>query len=133
VSDSGSKRIGCVIVAHGNVAQCLMEAVQGILGKQVNWIAISNAGMGLSELKETVEGAVDRLSADCEVVIISDMPGGSCHHVCREIVAERGWIKALTGVNLMMLLEFFVKRDRTSLDELIPMVRERGKDAVRIV
>jgi mannose PTS system EIIA component len=133
VSESAGRRIGCVIVAHGNVAQCLMEAVQGILGKQANWIAISNAGMGLTDLKTEVERAVDRLSADCEVVIITDMPGGSCHHVCREIVAERKEIRALTGVNLMMLLEFFVKRDRTKLDELTPMVRERGKDAVRRV
>jgi mannose/fructose-specific phosphotransferase system component IIA len=128
-----SKRIGLVIVAHGNVAQCLMEAVQGILGKQSNWLAVSNTGMGLDELNEAVEGSVKSLSADCEVVVISDMPGGSCHHVCQEVVAACDNVRALTGVNLMMLLEFFVKRDRTGLDELIHMVKERGRDAVRIV
>jgi len=127
------KRIGCVLVTHGNVGQCLMEAVQGILGKQGNWLAISNAGMGLAELKEEVERAVERLAADCDVVVISDMPGGSCHHVCQEIVAEADGMRALTGVNLMMLLEFFVKRDRTSLGELVVTVKERGRDAVRIV
>jgi PTS system mannose-specific IIA component len=110
-----------------------MDAVQGILGKQANWMAISNAGMGLKELKEEVNKAVEKLSKDCEVVIISDMPGGSCHHVCQEIVSEEECARALTGVNLMMLLEFFVKRDRTSLEELVQMVKERGRDSVRIV
>jgi PTS system mannose-specific IIA component len=110
-----------------------MEAVQGILGKQGNWAAISNAGLGLGELKEEVERAVERLSKDCEVVVMSDMPGGSCHHVCQEIVAADSGIRAMTGVNLMMLLEFFVKRDRTSIEELVLTVRERGRDAVRIV
>ena len=127
------KRIGCVIVAHGNVGQCLMDAVQGILGKQGNWAAISNAGMGLSELKDEVRKAIEKLCRDCEVVVISDMPGGSCHHVCQEIVSEDGCARALTGVNLMMLLEFFVKRDRITLEELVQTVKERGRDSVRIV
>ena len=127
------KRIGCVVVAHGNVGQCLMEAVQGILGKQSNWAAVSNTGMGLNDLRDAVEAAVAGLASECDVVLISDMPGGSCHHVCQEIVASGTGVRALTGVNLMMLLEFFVKRDRAEVDELIHAVKERGRDAVRIV
>ncbi len=110
-----------------------MEAVQGILGKQPNWAAVSNTGMGLNDLHDAVEAAVAGLASGCEVVLISDMPGGSCHHVCQEIVASGTGVRALTGVNLMMLLEFFVKRDRTEVDELIHAVKERGRDAVRIV
>lgn len=132
MSASG-KKIGCVIVAHGKVAQCLMDAVQGILGTQSNWVAVSNAGMGLTELTEAVDAAVDSLTPECEVVVMSDMPGGSCHHVCQEVVAARGGVRALTGVNLMLLLEFFVKRDRADLNDLIVMARERGRDAVRII
>ena len=128
-----SKRIGCVVVAHGNVAQCLMDAVQGILGKQTNWVAVSNTGMGLQELTEAVDRAVESLSADCDVVVISDMPGGSCHHVCQALVKKESGVRALTGVNLMMLLEFFVKRDRTEVGDLVSMVKERGRDAVRII
>ncbi len=127
------KRIGCVIVAHGNVGECLMDAVQGILGTQANWAAVSNSGMGLGDLKEAVASAVAGLASECEVVVISDMPGGSCHHVCQEIVAGGNGIRALTGVNLMMLLEFFVRRDRTEVEELIHLVKERGRDAVRIL
>ena len=127
------KRIGCVLVAHGKVAECMMDAVQGILGTQANWIAVSNSGMGLRELTEAVERAVETLSRDCEVVIMSDMPGGSCHHVSQEIVSSGSGVRALTGVNLMMLLEFFVKRDRTDLEDLIATVKERGRDAVRVI
>jgi PTS system mannose-specific IIA component len=127
------KRIGCVIVGHGSVAQCLMDAVQGILGKQSGWIAVSNGGLGLKELLEAVEKAVDELSASHDVVVFSDMPGGSCHHVCQEIVEKRGDVRAVTGTNLMMLLEFFVKRERTSVGDLLMLVRERGRDAVRVI
>ena len=127
------KRIGCVIVAHGKVGQCMMEAVQGILGTQANWVAVSNTGMGLNELRDAVESAVAGLASECEVVVISDMPGGSCHHVCQELVAGSEGMRALTGVNLMMLLEFFVRRDRSELNELIQTVKDRGRDAVRIL
>jgi mannose/fructose-specific phosphotransferase system component IIA len=110
-----------------------MDAVQGILGTQSNWVAVSNAGMGLNELHEAVAAAVASLEPECEVVVISDMPGGSCHHVCQQLVASGGGLRALTGVNLMMLLEFFVKRERTEINELIQTVKDRGRDAVRIV
>jgi len=80
-----------------------------------------------------VKSAVASLSSECDVVVISDMPGGSCHHVCQELVASSAGMRALTGVNLMMLLEFFVKRDRIEVGELIEMVKERGRDAVRIL
>ena len=34
-----AKGVGCVIVAHGEVGNCLMGAVQGILGTQTGGIA----------------------------------------------------------------------------------------------
>ena len=122
-----------MIVGHGAVAQCLMDAVQGILGKQSGWVAISNAGLGLTELLGTLEKAVDELSASHDVVVFSDMPGGSCHHVCQEIVGTRSGVRVVTGTNLMMLLEFFVKRERTGVNDLLVLVRERGRDAVRVI
>jgi PTS system mannose-specific IIA component len=126
-------KIGCVIVAHGNVAKCLMEAVEGILGKQSHWTAISNRGMGLAELRRTVTNAIDEMCEDCRVVMMSDMPGGSCHHVCSEIARQREDVRSLTGLNLMMLLEFFVKRERHDVNELVGLVMERGRDAVRLL
>jgi PTS system mannose-specific IIA component len=127
------KRIGCVIVAHGSVAQCLMDAVQGILGKQSGWKAVSNSGLGLRELSDAVSEAVEELAREYDVVVFSDMPGGSCHHACREFEEEHGGVRTLSGINLMMLLEFFVKRDRTGLKELLSLVLERGRDSVRLV
>ncbi len=127
------RKIGCVIVAHGNVAQCLMDAVQGILGKQSGWRTISNNGLGLRELGDAVSGAVQELGSNHDVVVFSDMPGGSCHHACQEFAEEHGGVRTLTGLNLMMLLEFFVKRDRTDLRELLSLVHERGRDSVRLI
>jgi mannose/fructose-specific phosphotransferase system component IIA len=127
------KRIGCVIVCHGNVAQCLMDAVQGILGRQSGWRTVSNSGLGLAELRDEVSRAVEELAVDHEVVVFSDMPGGSCYHACQECAGEeRGGVHTLSGLNLMMLLEFFVKRDRTELTELLALVHERGRDSVRL-
>jgi mannose/fructose-specific phosphotransferase system component IIA len=110
-----------------------MDAVQGILGKQSGWVAVSNTGLGLRDLAEAVRRAVDELSRSHEVLILTDMPGGSCHHVCQELVRERADVRALTGVNLMMFLEFFVKRDRYGVDELLHLLVERGRNSVRII
>jgi PTS system mannose-specific IIA component len=128
-----AKKIGCVIVGHGNVAQCLMDAVQGILGTQTGWKTVSNRGLGLKELLDAVATAVAELGGDYDVVIFSDMPGGSCHHACQEFGKEHAGVRTLTGLNLMMLLEFFVKRDRSSLEEVLSLVFERGRDSVRLI
>jgi mannose/fructose/sorbose-specific phosphotransferase system IIA component len=125
------RRIGCVLVAHGRVAECLIEAVQGILGKQSGWATVSNVGLGLKELSEAVTRTVDDLSKSHDVVILSDMPGGSCHHACRELAALRPGTRVVSGLNLMMLLEFFVKRERNAIDDLVVLIEERGRDSVR--
>lgn len=126
------RKIGCVLVAHGKVADCLMDAVQGILGKQSSWVTVSNVGLSLKELLAVVTRAVDDLAKSCEVVILSDMPGGSCHHVCQELAKARPGTRVVSGLNLMMLLEFFVKRDRHGIEELAALIRERGRDSVRV-
>lgn len=127
------RRVACVIVAHGNVAECLMDGIQGILGKQSGWVAVSNRGLGLKELKEAVSQAIVRLRADLDVIVFSDMPGGSCHHACQELMQESAGIRLITGLNLMMLLEFFVKRDSTELKELVNLIMDRGRDSIRLV
>ncbi len=127
------KKIACVVVAHGNVAQCLMDAVQGILGTQSNWVAVSNAGLGLNDLNAAIAEAIAELQKTCDVIVMSDMPGGSCHHACQEMIGQNSEVRAVSGLNLMMLLEFFVKRDRQPVDDLLGLVMERGRDAIRIL
>lgn len=127
------KRVACVIVSHGEVAECMMDAIQGILGKQTAWRAVSNRGLGLKELSEAVRSAVDELATAHDVIIFSDMPGGSCHHACQELAGTCGEVHVISGLNLMMLLEFFVKRDRTELASLLGLLLERGRDSVRMI
>ncbi len=127
------KGIACVIVAHGEVGACLIGAVQRILGKQTGCSAVTNVGLGLPDLEKAVRKAIDELSATHTVVLFTDMPGGSCHHVCRGIAGSSEGLRVLTGLNLMMLLEFFVKRERVPLAELLSSVQERGRDSIGLL
>jgi len=126
------KKIGCVIVAHGKVGECLINAVQGILGSQTGCLAVSNAGLGLPELTDAVRRSIEELDRTHEVILVTDMPGGSCHHVCQALLGERSDLHVISGVNLMMLLEFFIKRDRNERSDLIALMQERGRDSVRV-
>ena len=126
------RRMGCVIVCHGAVAECMMEAIQGILGRQTGWKAVSNRGLGLKELSSAVGAAVEDLARSHEVIVLSDMPGGSCHHACCEVAGAMTGVRVVSGLNLMMLLEFFVKRDRTTPESLLGLLLERGRDSVRL-
>ncbi|MFH1502886.1 MAG: hypothetical protein ABIG03_07535 [Candidatus Eisenbacteria bacterium] len=127
------KRVGCVIVAHGTVAECLMDGIQGILGKQTGWVTVSNRGLSLKDLNDEVARAVQRLKKDHEVIIFSDMPGGSCHHACQEFLRHESEVRVVSGLNLMMLLEFFVKREHKPLDQLLNLIIDRGRDSVRLI
>ena len=127
------KRVGCVIVCHGAVAECMMDAIQGILGKQTGWKVVSNRGLGLRELSAAARAAVEELAKSHEVIVFSDMPGGSCHHACQELARNMDGIRVVSGLNLMMLLEFFVKRERTERDALLGLILERGRDSVRLI
>lgn len=121
--------VRAVLVTHGALGGELVRTAEAILGRQDGVAIVSNEGVSLDGLVETLRTAA---GAPGPVVFLVDLLGGSCGHACRALRAERGADAfVVTGVNLPMLLEFFYHRDRVPFAELQERLIHKGRDGVR--
>jgi mannose/fructose-specific phosphotransferase system component IIA len=96
-----------VVVAHGNLASCLVEATESISGVEGALQPISNVGCSPELLIARIRDAIGRKPA----ILFVDLASGSCAHAARLAGREGAGISVVSGVNLPMLLDFVFHRD----------------------
>lgn len=97
-----------VVVGHGGVAAALVSAAEEITGVRGALVAVSNTGLDRTALEQRVLEAVSQQPA----VIFTDLPSGSCLFAAMRTRPERANLRVVTGVNLVMLLEFLLHPER---------------------
>ena len=121
-----------VVVAHGHLAEGLLSALASVTGPQDDLlVAVSNRGLGRTELAAAVESALDERSNGRDAVLFTDLEGGSCGQLCRRLLAEDRVRAVFTGVNLPALVEFVFLHDRP-FDELATAVVEKSRRAIDV-
>jgi len=115
------KAIRGVVVAHGGVAAALVAAAEEISGIHGALVPISNSGLDRDSLERTLLAAVEHQPA----VIFVDLPSGSCLFAAMRQRPEQPELRIVTGVNLVMLLEFLFHREQTP-DEVARRAADSG-------
>jgi mannose/fructose-specific phosphotransferase system component IIA len=114
-----------VVVGHGRVAEALVEAAEEISGVHGVLFAVTNTGADRAQLEQRVVDAV----GDQPSVVFVDLPSGSCHFAAMRRLARRPDVRVVTGVNLVMLLEFLFHRE-LSPAEVAHRVAETGTKGI---
>ena len=96
-----------VVVAHGDLAHCLVETTRSISGVEDAFRPVSNAGCSPAMLASRIAEAI----GDHSAILFVDLASGSCAHTARLVSRERPGVGVVTGVNLPMLLDFVFHRD----------------------
>ena len=115
-----------VVVAHGELAEALVRAVEGISGVGGALHPVSNADCTPRELRRRVSDAVGGRSA----VIFADMASGSCAFASRRAAGALASASVVTGVSLPMLLDFVFHREMPG-PELAERVAGKGRSSIR--
>jgi mannose/fructose-specific phosphotransferase system component IIA len=95
-----------VVVCHGKLAGALVDAVESISGVTGALVPVSNNGCDRDALEERVVAALDGKPA----VVFVDMASGSCLFAVLHRLRTTDGVKAVTGVNLAMLVDFVFHR-----------------------
>ena len=118
-----------ILLTHGPIGEALIEAVRGIMGFDEGLHALAVTDMSITEiasrLSALVSGPDERQDG---VLIMASLRGGSCWNVAVSIASDYKHVRALSGVNLPMVLSFITKRESLSLDDLAAEVQH---DAAR--
>lgn len=116
-----------IVVAHGSMAEGLIDAVRHIAGGAADaLVPISNEGHSPQELKS----ALHALAKDGPVVVFADLLSGSCGMAAFASCRDTEHRAVVCGVNLPVLLDFVFHRD-LPLDDLISRLVQKGRDGIR--
>lgn len=117
-----SEPVRGVVLAHADLAEALVHAVECISGVNDALIAISNEGLRPEELRLRLQTETTGGPA----IIFADLSSGSCAFAGRMIARSCEGVAVLTGANLPMLLDFVFHRDMP-LPELTERLLYKGR------
>jgi mannose/fructose-specific phosphotransferase system component IIA len=122
--------IRALLVTHGNLGSELVNTAQLIVGPQAGVKVLSNEELSSESLCEAVQGELVTYGAD-DTVIFVDVAGGSCLTACKAAKSTCEKIKVISGVNLPMVLEFFLYRGTLAFDELVERIIGKGRGGIQ--
>lgn len=124
--------IGLIVLSHGKMANGLIETAAMIIGskatEKVKALELKE-GESPEILKDEILQTIKSLNADGEVLILLDLFGGTPSNICAMLACELK-IDAVTGVNLPMLLEVLVQREKHGLKEIVEIAKKAGKEGI---
>src|SRR5262245_55819302 len=98
-------RIAGVVVTHGHLAGELLAAAEMSIGP-ISHIAAVSIGWhdDVDVAREEVQRAINRVSQQRGVLLLTDMFGGTPTNIA-SMFLEEGVVEVLTGVNLPMVIK----------------------------
>lgn len=116
-----------VLASHGNLAACMKETVELIVGPQPAVTAVcayvdNNAGAA-----EPLAALVAGMPAGDELIIVTDVLGGSVNNDAAQFTSVPG-VYVVTGMNLGLVLALVAGADRPAhplLGESVARAREQ--------
>jgi mannose/fructose-specific phosphotransferase system component IIA len=116
-----------IIIGHGDFAKAMVSTAEHIVGEQTGLVILSNRGCSCDSLAMHITDMIHRGDIDNTIVFL-DLPGGSCTISCYKILKDHPDLKIISGINLPMLIEFFMLREKYSAEELVPVLLEKGRE-----
>jgi mannose PTS system EIIA component len=127
---ASSPSLGAVVVTHGQLAAELVNAAETIVGDLPRVAAVSIGWHDdVSDAREEIARAVERVNGPNGVLILTDMFGGTASNLAITFV-EPGRVEVVTGVNLPMLLKVAGLRDVSDVRDVARRIREVGQGAI---
>jgi mannose PTS system EIIA component len=106
--------IGIVLASHGPLPTALLESTSMILGELPQVASVSlMPGDSLEGLLERLQAAVNEVNTGNGALILLDMFGGTPANAAALMTRQANDLRAITGINLPMLLETFLARMST--------------------
>lgn len=125
-----ARKIAGVIVTHGNLAGELLAAAEMIVGPIAHIAAVSIGWHDdVDVAREEVQRAITRVSKGGEVLLLTDMFGGTPTNIA-SMFLEEGVVEVITGVNLPMVIKLATDTGQDSLAELARRICEQGRQGI---
>jgi mannose PTS system EIIA component len=127
---TGARKIGGVIVTHGQLASELLAAAEMIVGTVSHINAVSIGWHDDVEAAHNeIERAIAQVSQGVGVLLLTDMFGGTPTNIASMFLSE-GEVEVVTGVNLPMVIKLAIQTEEESLSDIARRVRDQGQEGI---
>jgi mannose PTS system EIIA component len=127
---SDIKKIGGVIVSHGQVANELVSAAEAVVGELSHIKAVSIGWHDdVETAKEEISRAIKSVSNGNGVLLLTDMFGGTPTNISAMFYQESE-VEIVTGVNLPMVIKLASQNQEMPLTQMADQVEKQGKEAI---
>jgi PTS system mannose-specific IIA component len=124
------KKVGGIIVSHGQVASELVAAAETVVGELDHIVAVSIGWHDdVETAKEEIAGAIKKVSRGNGVLVLTDMFGGTPTNISAMFLKE-GEVEIVTGVNLPMVIKLATQNKPMTLRQMTTEVEQQGKNAI---
>lgn len=122
--------IGLIIVGHGEFAKGINSAIELVAGEQkLVEVVPFLQNHSTDDLKINIEKALKKMATE-EVLIFTDIPGGSPFKAAVELSMTREGIEVIAGTNVPMVMEILFDREGTNLIEVRNKAMDAGKQQI---
>lgn len=124
------RKIGGVVISHGQVATELVAAAEAVVGDVSHVMAVSIGWHDdVETAKDEIARAIENVSSGTGVLLLTDMFGGTPTNIAAMFLKEDE-VELVTGVNLPMVIKLASADREMTLRELAKEVEEQGKEAI---
>lgn len=121
--------LGIIITGHGNYASGLLSSIELIAGNQEKLEVVDfKEGDSSDLLNKNIKEAISRLSNE-NIIIFTDIPGGTPFNQSVLISQEYSKIEVITGTNLPAIIDGLFNREM-DINEFVEKVVLTGKDSL---
>jgi PTS system ascorbate-specific IIA component len=123
--------IGILIVAHGSLADSLVEAAIHVLGERPRGLLTLDfkGHADPDERQKALQARLDELNEGDGILVLTDVYGATpSNTLCR--LLEPAHIEGVSGVNLPMLLKALNYRESLPLPKLVERIVEGGRSSI---
>jgi PTS system mannose-specific IIA component len=127
--------INFIVVTHGEFGAYIVEAAEGIVGRQEAGVRVvaTSSRQSIGEIKTRVEHALAELANADGVIVFTDMPGGTPNNLSFPLIKDARKVEMISGVNLYMLISAFGNRASMPLEKLVEKIVADGQKSIRDV
>lgn len=123
------KRVGGVILSHGQLADGLLTAAETVVG-EIPFITAVSIGWhdDVETARDEIARAIRQVSQGKGVLILTDMFGGAPTNIAAMFLDEN--VEILTGVNLPMVVRLARQTKESTLRDVAQEVLQQGREEI---
>ena len=124
--------IGLILVTHGALAEEFIQAMQHVVGRQSDVIAVCiGPNDDMEKRRKEIADAIRRVDSGQGVIVLTDLFGGTPSNLAISLM-QAGRVEVIAGINLPMLIRLAKARDTMTVREATIAARDAGRNYITV-